>query len=102
MAEIVDENGKIDYNLALDNLKAFLYGRRGKINTHLRFSDLRFYRRNFRLVLRALSLPLVVKVMSLWQTLGYKVLRRYFQLNVIGVINKLKERDTERRNLHEK
>lgn len=97
MAEIIDENGKINYSLALDNLKTFLYGQKGKVDTHIRFSDLLFYRRNFRLVLRSLSLPLVAKVLSLWQRLGYRILRRYFQLNVIGVINKLKEREKARR-----
>lgn len=92
MAEIIDEKGKINYDLALNNLKTFLYGREGKIDTSMKFKDLRFYRRNFRLVLRSLSLPLISKVLSLWRTLGYRVLHRYFQLNVIAVMNKLKER----------
>ena len=92
LAEIIDEKGKINYDLALNNLKVFLYGREGKIDTTMKYKDLRFYRRNFRLVLRSLSFPLVSKVLSLWRTLGYRVLHRYFQLNVIAVMNKLKER----------
>lgn len=92
MAEIIDEKGKINYNLALTNLKTFLYGRSGKIDTKMKYKDLRFYRRNFQLVLRSLSLPLVSKVLSLWRTLGYRIFQRYFQLNVIAVMNKLKER----------
>ena len=92
MAEIIDEKGKIDYNFALKNLKTFLYGHEGKIDVNMKYRDLRFYQRNFRLVLRSLSLPLISKVLSLWRTLGYRVLHRYFQLTVIGVMNKLKER----------
>ncbi len=92
MAEIINEKGKINYELALTNLQTFLYGRGGKIDTNMKFKDLRFYRRNFRLVLRSLSLPLVSKVISLWRTIGYRILRRYFQLNVIAVMNKLKDR----------
>jgi hypothetical protein len=102
MAEIIDEKGKINYQLALSNLKAFLYGRKGSIDTNLNFNDLHFYRKNFRLVLRSLSLPLFYKILSLWQVLGYRILHRYFQLNVIGVINKLKERELKQRASNER
>ncbi len=91
MAEIIEDEKKINYDLALNNLKTFLYGRKGKIDTNIHLNDLRFYQRNFRLVLRSLSLTLFYKMLSLWQRLGYKTLHRYFQLNVIAVINKLKE-----------
>ncbi|HUY01422.1 MAG TPA: hypothetical protein VMV49_17805 [Candidatus Deferrimicrobium sp.] len=102
MAEIIDEKGKINYQLALNNLKAFLYGRKGRIDPNIHLKDLHFYRRNFRLVLRSLSLPLFYKILSLWQVLGYRILHQYFQLNVIGIINKLKERELTQRASNER
>ena len=102
MTEIVDANGKINYDQALQDLKHFLYGRKGKIDTHMSYRDLRFYQRNFRFVLRSLSMTLIRKVLSLWRTLGYRTLRRYFQLNVIAVINKLKEREQLQRTQHDR
>jgi hypothetical protein len=95
MAEIIDEAGKINYDLALYNLRAFLYGTQ-KIDTQIHYTDLRFYRRHWRLVLRSLSLPLISKIFSLWRTLGYRILHRYFQLNVIALNNKLKARQSLR------
>jgi len=97
MSGMIDENGKIKYKVVLHNLKTFLYGRKAEIDTTIHLNDLRFYQRNFRLVLRSLSLSLVYKMVNLWQRLGYRIVQRYFQLAVVAVINKLKEREKARR-----
>lgn len=94
MEEIIDEKGKVNYQLALSYLQHFLYGRKGKIDIHIHYKDLQFYRRNWQMVLRTLSLPLISKLFILWRTLGYHIVHRYFQLTVIALINKLKERES--------
>ena len=95
MAEIVDEDGNVNYDQAFDDLKTFLYGRKGKIDTHLHFEDLLFYLKpsNLLFTLRSFSLTIVPKVLALWNNMGRKNLQRYFDLNVIAVLNKLKERE---------
>ena len=94
MAEIIDENGKINYKQALEDLETFLYGRKGKIDPDIHLSDLGFYLkpRNLLLSLRSFSLALIMKVLNIWREIGYRNLHRYFQLSVIAVVNKLKER----------
>jgi len=94
LAEIIDENGHINYEQALKDLKVFLYGRKGQIDPNIHLQDIQFYfkPRNLLFTLRSFSLTILPKVIQLWADIGYKTLHRYFQLNVIGVINKLKER----------
>ncbi|NVM55505.1 MAG: hypothetical protein HWN66_17490 [Candidatus Helarchaeota archaeon] len=102
MTEIIDEDGQINYDQALLDLKTFLYGRKGKIDTHIHLHDLKFYVKNIRFVLRSLSLAVIRKVISLWIELGYRTLSRYLNLNVIAVLNKLKEREKTQRAKHER
>ena len=94
MTEIVTETGQIDYQRALGDLKAFLYGQRGKIDTKLHLQDILFYLepQNLLFALRSFSFSVLPKVVRIWSDLGFRTLQRYFQLNVIAVINKLKER----------
>ncbi len=98
MVEIVDEDGTINYDQAFDDLKTFLYGRKGKIDTHLHFQDLLFYLqpRNLLFTLRSFSFTIVPKILGLWNDMGRKNLQRYFDLNVLAVLNKLKEREKNR------
>ena len=93
MVEIVDEKGNINYEQALNDLKVFLYGQKGKIDPNIHFKDIRFYLkpRNLLFILRSFSFSIIFKVLNLWRDLGYKTLHRYFQLNLIAVVNKLKE-----------
>lgn len=93
MVEIVDEDGHTNYDQALNDLKTFLYGRKGKIDPRLHFHDIQFYvkPKNLLFILRSFSFTIIPKVLNLWRELGYRTLRQYFQLNVVTVINKLKE-----------
>jgi hypothetical protein len=93
LVEIVDENGQIDYKQALKDIKIFLYGRKGKIDPKLHFQDVLFYLKpkNLLFALKAFSLSILPHLMHIWIDLGFQHLDRYFQLNVIAVINKLKE-----------
>lgn len=104
MTEFVTETGQIDYGHALQNLKVFLYGQKGKIDTKLHLTDILFYLepQNLLFILRSFSFTILPKVVSIWSNLGFRILHRYFQLNVIAVINKLKERAAQRRGGHAK
>ncbi len=104
LVEIVDVDGHINYDQALTDLKVFLFGRKGKVDTNLHLNDLRFYLKptNLLFALNSFSLTLLPKVLSLWSDLSFKTLHRYFQLNIIAVVNKLKEQAKMRRAKHEK
>ena len=102
MTEIITETGQINYQQALQDLKVFLYGQKGKIDTKLHLQDILFYLepQNLLFVIRSFSFTILPKVVGIWSNLGFRSLHRYFQLNVIAVINKLKERAEQRRGKH--
>ena len=102
MTEIVTETGQINYEQALEDLKVFLYGHKGKIDIKLHLNDILFYLepQNLLFALRSFSLPILPQIIRIWSALGFKRLHRYFQLNIIAVVNKLKERAKQRRGKH--
>ncbi|MHA1277894.1 MAG: hypothetical protein ACTSQI_13195 [Candidatus Helarchaeota archaeon] len=102
MVEIVEENGKINYEQALQDLQLFLYGRKSAIDKDLHLKDIQFYLspKNLLFSLRSFSFTIIPKVLNIWMEIGYKNLHRYFQLSVIAVINKLKEREEARKPHH--
>ena len=104
LTKIVTETGQINYEQALQDLKVFLYGKKGKIDIKLHLQDILFYLepQNLRFALRSFSFTILPKIIRIWSDLGFSRLRQYFQLNVIAVINKLKERAAQRRTEHGK
>jgi hypothetical protein len=103
LTEIVAETGQINYEQALIDLKVFLYGHKGKIDSELHLQDILFYiePQNLLFAIRSFSFIILPKAIRIWSDLGFRILHRYFQLNVIAVINKLKERSIQRRVKHE-
>jgi hypothetical protein len=102
LVEIVEEDGKINYEQALQDLQMFLYGKKGEFDKDLHLKDVRFYLRprNLLFAMRSFSLAIIPKVLSIWRAIGYKNLHRYFQLSVIGVVNKLKAQSETRGATH--
>lgn len=94
LVDIVNKNGQINYQQALKDIRVFLYGRKGKIDTKIHLQDIRFYLEpeNLIFTLKSFSFSILPYLIRIWIDLGFQPLRRYLQLNVFAVINKLKER----------